>query len=339
MNLISNQYKSYLITGGTGSFGSKMIQKLLKSKSPKRVICFSRDELKQFDLSSVIKDKRLRLFIGDIRDKTRLLEAFRDVDVVIHAAAMKQVPASEYNPTECIKTNIIGAENIIEAAIERKVKKVIALSTDKAVSPINLYGATKLAADKLFIAANGYTGSSKISFSTVRYGNVLNSRGSVIPFFLKLKNNKSKTLPITHKEMTRFVLSLEDGVNFVLKSLKLMRGGEIFIPKLPSMKIFDLAEAINPQAKKEIIGIRPGEKIHEVLCPKDESSNVIEFKNYYIIKPSISFAKKVNFLKSSENEIGKEVDENFEYNSLNNTNYLSIPKLIKIVQNICNNPN
>lgn len=332
-------YKTFLITGGTGSFGSTMINELLLSKKVKKIICFSRDELKQFELSNKIQDNRLRFFIGDVRDKNRLLSAFKDIDVVIHAAAMKQVPASEYNPTECIKTNITGAENIIDAALERNVKRVIALSTDKAVSPINLYGATKLAADKLFIAANNYSGNKNIRFATVRYGNVINSRGSVIPYFLDLQRKGINTTPITHKDMTRFVLSLKEGVKFVLFSLSKMRGGEIFIPKLPSIKILDLAKAINPNAKIKIIGVRPGEKLHEVLCPADECYNTIEFKNYYLIKPSILFSKNLNYNISLDSEIGKPVKDGFEYNSFNNKNYLSINSINKIVKNIRNYTN
>ena len=334
-----NNYKNYLITGGTGSFGKSMISKLLEDKKVRKVVCFSRDELKQYELSLKYPDKRLRFFIGDVRDKDRLCLAFKGIDVVIHAAAMKQVPASEYNPTECINTNIKGAENIISAALENSIKKVIALSTDKAVNPINLYGATKLAADKLFIAANSYTGKSNICFSSVRYGNVINSRGSVIPYFLDLNKKNVSYLPITNKEMTRFFLTLQEGVNFVLSCLDLMRGGEIFIPKLPSIRITDIAEVIDPKAKHKIIGIRPGEKIHEVLCPVDECYNVIEFKKYFVIKPSLSFGSKINYLKSLKKETGKKVKVGFEYNSFNNNNYLPKKKIRNLIESIRSNTN
>lgn len=328
--------KEILITGGTGSFGKTLIHKLLKDSNVKRLVCYSRDELKQFELSETIKDKRLRFFIGDVRDSERLSEASTGVDYIIHAAAMKQVPASEYNPTECIKTNIHGAENVIKAAIKSNVKKIIALSTDKAANPVNLYGATKLVSDKLFIAANNTIGNRGILFSIVRYGNVINSRGSVIPFFLNLIKDKKKFLPITHKDMTRFVISLDDGVDFVLNSLNLMKGGEIFIPKIPALKITDLAKAIAPKIKTKIIGIRPGEKIHETLCPKDEYKNIIEFKKYYLICPSIQFTNKRNFLVSKSGENGSYVKAGFEFTSNSNVKYLNNNAIKKIIKNIGN---
>jgi len=337
MNYSFCDNKNILITGGTGTFGKTIIKFLLNNTKLRRLVCYSRDELKQYELNESISDKRLRFFIGDVRDHQRLLQATMGIDYIIHAAAMKQVPASEYNPTECIKTNIHGAENIIKASINSKVKKVIALSTDKAANPINLYGATKLVSDKLFIAANNITGKNDIIFSTVRYGNVINSRGSVIPFFLKLIKENNKFLPITHEEMTRFVITLNSGVEFVLKSLKLMKGGEIFIPKIQALKIIDLAKAIAPNLKRKIVGIRPGEKLHETLCPNDESKNIIEFKNYYLISPSIQFVKKRNYFISLDKEKGKKVKSNFEYTSNINVRHLKENEIKKLIKNISNN--
>lgn len=313
--------KSILITGGTGSFGKKFAEIFLKKYNPKRLVIFSRDELKQHEISSLnfIKKniKKVRFFIGDVRDYDRLKVAFRDIDYVIHAAALKQVPAAEYNPTECIRTNIYGAENVIRAALDNKIKKVIALSTDKAVNPINLYGATKLASDKLFIAANNISGNQNTIFSIVRYGNVVGSRGSVVPVFKSLIEKKSKYLTITHPNMTRFWITLEQGVEFVLNSFKMMKGGEIFVPKIPSVKIIDLAKSMAPQKKIKIIGIRQGEKIHELLISKEESRNIIERKNYYIILNSK--------LKDLKNKTKKKLKD-FEYISSENV-FLSLRQL------------
>ena len=324
---------SYLITGGTGSFGQSIVKKLLQNNTTKKIVVFSRDEAKQFDMKNSFKEnKKLRFFIGDVRDLRRCKIAFNSIDIVIHAAALKQVPAAEYNPTEVIKTNITGAENVIDAAISCNVKKVIALSTDKASSPVNLYGATKLVSDKLFCSANNITGKQNIKFSVVRYGNVIGSRGSVIPFFKKLIEEKKNTLPITHKDMTRFLISLNDGVQFVIKCLDRMHGGEIFIPKIPSAKITDLAKSMNANIKFKFTGIRPGEKIHEELCSKNDSLNTIEFKDFYIITPSLIFKNKINYKKTKLNEFGKLVKNNFEYNSLNNLKKLSILQLKKITK-------
>ena len=278
--------QTVLITGGTGSFGKEFTKKLIKNYDPKKIIIFSRDELKQFEMKNdkFFQKKNIRFFLGDVRDKQRLKTAFEGVDLVVHAAALKQVPAAEYNPTEYIKTNINGAENIIQAAISCNVKKIIALSTDKAVNPINLYGATKLVSDKLFIAANNIIGKKNIKFSIVRYGNVSGSRGSVLPFFLELKK-KNKPFLITHKDATRFWITLDEGVNFVINSLKIMQGGEIFIPKLPAIKIIDLAKAIDEKRQIKMIGLRESEKIHESLISPDEDKNVLDFKNYFVIKP------------------------------------------------------
>lgn len=310
--------KVVLITGGTGSFGKKCVEVILKNHSPKKIIVFSRDELKQFDMAQQFSPETypIRFFLGDVRDKDRLKWAFQGVDYVIHAAAMKQVPASEYNPTESIKTNIIGSENVVSVAAECGVKKVIALSTDKAVNPINLYGATKLCAEKLFIAANGFVGLKKCMFSVVRYGNVIGSRGSVIPFFLGKK--KEGVLPITHPEMTRFWISLSHGVDFVLKSLGMMKGGETFIPKIPSMKVMDLANFIGPECRIKIIGIRPGEKIHESLISSDEARNTLENEKFYLIKPENSFFE----CRIDEQQFNP-VSDGFEYNSQTNTQWVT----------------
>lgn len=319
--------KSILITGGTGSFGKKFINILLDRYQPKKVIVFSRDELKQFEMQQIFNKKCMRYFIGDVREETRLKQAMDGVDYVVHAAALKQVPAAEYNPMECIKTNINGAQNVINAAIECGVKKVIALSTDKAANPINLYGATKLASDKLFVAANNLVGERKTRFSVVRYGNVVGSRGSVVPFFKKLITDGATTLPVTHTDMTRFWLKLEDGVDFVLKNFERMQGGEIFVPKIPSMRIMDLVQAIAPEIKTEIIGIRPGEKLHEIMCPLDSYYLTLEFKDHYVIKPTINFAQTIDYTKNAIGETGTLVPENFEYNSGTNPHFLTVEEL------------
>jgi len=323
--------KNILITGGTGSFGKKYTETLLKEFSPKKIIIFSRDELKQFEMAQTFSDDCMRYLIGDVRDRDRLEEVMSGVDFVIHAAALKHVPIAEYNPTECIRTNINGAENVIHAALKNNVSKIIALSTDKAANPINLYGATKLASDKLFVAANNMVGSRKTSFSVVRYGNVLSSRGSVIPFFQNLINSGTKELPITHKDMTRFLITLQDGVNFVLKNFERMQGGEIFIPKIPSMKMTDLALALAPNLPHKMIGIRPGEKLHEVMCPSDDSHLTLEFDNHYVIQPSIPLATSIDFSKNLIGELGKKVKIGFEYSSINNDKWLSREEFLTLI--------
>jgi UDP-N-acetylglucosamine 4,6-dehydratase/5-epimerase len=317
-----------LITGGTGSFGKKYTETLLSRYKPKKIIIFSRDELKQFEMQQKYNDTCMRYFIGDVRDGERLEQAMMGVDYVIHAAALKQVPAAEYNPMECIKTNIYGAENLIKAAIKSNVKKVIALSTDKAANPINLYGATKLASDKLFVAANNMRGDKECYFSVVRYGNVVGSRGSVVPFFKQMLKDGAGFLPITHVEMTRFWITLQDGVDFVLKNFERMHGGEIFVPKIPSAKIVDLARSIAPEYEQKVVGIRPGEKIHEIMCPADDSHLTIEFDKHFVISPSIIFSgTSVDFKLSKIGEVGKSVEQGFEYNSGDNPHFLSIEDL------------
>jgi UDP-N-acetylglucosamine 4,6-dehydratase len=320
--------KVILITGGTGSFGKKCTEMILKQAKPKKLIIFSRDELKQFEMAQIYSVQEypcMRYFIGDVRDKERLNRAFQGVDIVIHAAALKQVPAAEYNPFEAVKTNIIGAQNVINVAIDSHVKKVIALSTDKAANPINLYGATKLCSDKLFIAGNAYVGRDESIFSVVRYGNVVGSRGSVIPFFFEKR--KTGVLPITDPRMTRFWITLEQGVTFVLESLERMVGGELFVPKLPSMNMMDLARAIAPECKTEIIGIRPGEKLHEIMIPRDEARRTIEYERYYIIQPDFRYWGR----RFDENG-SKSVAEDFEYHSGTNPWQLSIDEMRKVIQ-------
>ena len=317
--------KSILITGGTGSFGKQYTRTILDRYTPRRVIIFSRDELKQFEMQQTFNEPCMRYFIGDVRDVERLRQAMSEVDFVIHAAALKQVPAAEYNPTECIRTNIYGAENVIKAAIDNNVQKVIALSTDKAANPINLYGATKLASDKLFIAANNMVGSNPTRFAVVRYGNVVGSRGSVVPFFQKLIQENSDFLPVTHQDMTRFWITLQQGVDFVLKNFKRMHGGEIFVPKIPSVRIMDLARSMAPDLPIKIIGIRPGEKLHEIMCPADDSHLTLEFDDHYIIRPSIRFYfdKQFDYSVNRLNETGIPVEQGFEYNSGTNPFFLS----------------
>jgi UDP-N-acetylglucosamine 4,6-dehydratase len=321
--------KKILVTGGTGSFGQEFVKTLCKNFNFKKLAIFSRDELKQFEMEEKLKDNRLRFLLGDLRDYDRVKFALSDIDFVVHAAALKQVPKAEYNPSEYIKTNIIGSENIIRASIETNVNKVLSLSTDKAASPINLYGATKLVADKLFTAANNMVGSKNIIFSTVRYGNVLNSRGSVIPFF-KQQISQNKPLSITHNDATRFFLSLSQGVNFVINSFKFMKGGEIFVPKIPSFNIKELAECMSNKSKKKIIGLRPGEKIHEVLISKDET-NVYEYKNFYVIAPSIIMDKSKNY-KSYFMEKGRQLKIDFEYSSNLNSKFLNKTNLKKYIK-------
>ena len=324
--------KSILITGGTGSFGKKYTEILLKKYNPKKIIIYSRDELKQFEMAGEFNHSCMRYFIGDVRDKERLIKAMDGVDYVIHAAALKHVPIAEYNPMECIKTNINGAGNVIDAALVNGVKKVIALSTDKAANPINLYGATKLASDKLFVAANNIKGGRDIKFSVVRYGNVIGSRGSVVPLFSKLIKEGAKELPITHPEMTRFMITLEQGVNFVLKNFERMQGGEIFVPKIPSMKITELAKAMAPNLPQKIVGIRPGEKLHEIMCPADDSHLTLEFEDHYVIQPTIQFADRVDFSINCLGEKGKPVKQGFEYNSGNNSKWLTRKEFLELAK-------
>lgn len=318
--------KSILITGGTGSFGKKFVEVILrKFPQVRRLVVFSRDELKQYEMMQVFHHRKypaMRYFIGDVRDGERVRRAFEGVDIVIHAAALKQVPAAEYNPMECIKTNVLGAENVINAALDCGIEHVVALSTDKAAAPINLYGATKLCSDKLFVAANNIKGHRQLKFNVVRYGNVIGSRGSVVPFFLKKK--ASGVLPITHEEMTRFNISLEEGVELVLKAIEFGQGGEIFVPKIPSFRIMDLAEAIAPEAKKEIIGIRPGEKLHEEMITETDSIHTREFDDHYVIMPSTEFWDKEKFLRVRG---GKEVELGFRYSSGTNKDFLTVEQI------------
>lgn len=326
--------KVILITGGTGSFGRHCVSTLLADYQLRKIIIYSRDELKQYEMEQVYPQDCMRFFIGDVRDRDRLTLAMRNVDYVIHAAALKHVPIAEYNPMECIKTNIHGASNVIDAAMACGVEKVIALSTDKAANPINLYGATKLAADKLFVAANNVAGGFKTRFAVVRYGNVVGSRGSVVPFFQKLVREGAKEIPITDKRMTRFWITLDQGVDFVLKSFQRMQGGEIFVPKIPSMRITDLAEALAPGIPTKIIGIRPGEKLHEVMCPKDDYHLTLEFPDHYVITPTIPFtSNQVNFKSDRLGETGLSVPEEFEYSSDKNTEWLSPQHLLEMLRN------
>lgn len=317
-----------LITGGTGSFGQKFVETLLKKYNPNKIIIFSRDELKQFDMQQKFNKKCMRYFIGDVRDGNRVIEATEGIDIIIHAAAMKQVPASEYNPSECIKTNIYGAENVINAALKNNVSKVIALSTDKAAGPINLYGATKLASDKLFTAANNFRGAKKTMFSVVRYGNVVGSRGSVVPYFQKLIREDSKYIPITDEAMTRFWITLEQGVNFVIKNFSRMQGGEIFIPKIPSILITDLARSMTKKIPIKVIGIRPGEKLHETMFTENDSHLTIEFKDHYVITPSMpNISSNINYKINKLKESGKLLPFGKDYNSKDNDHYLNIREI------------
>lgn len=326
--------KNILITGGTGSFGKQYTKTLLERYKPQKIVIFSRDELKQYEMAQVYNQPCMRYFLGDVRDESRLKEATNGIDYIIHSAALKQVPAAEYNPTECIKTNIYGAQNVIAAALANGVEKVIALSTDKAANPINLYGATKLASDKLFVAANNMAGSRKTRFSVVRYGNVIGSRGSVVPFFKKLIKEGAREIPITDIEMTRFMITLQQGVDFVLKNFERMKGGETFIPKIPSMKIVDVANALAPNLPHKIIGIRPGEKIHETMCPSDDSHITYEFEDYFVIAPTIQFSFITDFSVNALGESGKLVQRGFEYNSGSNTEWLSKEEFLELSKEI-----
>lgn len=313
---------SVLITGGTGSFGKRLVSKFLDEVKLSRCIIFSRDELKQFEMEQRLRNHPnascLRYFIGDVRDSNRLLMALRGVDYVIHAAALKQVTTAEYNPFECVKTNILGAENIAEASIRCGVKKIVALSTDKAASPINLYGASKLAADKIFVAANSLAGANDFSCSVVRYGNVLGSRGSVLPFFQKLIAEKADYLPITDNRMTRFWITLDQGVNFVLSSLHMMQGGEIFVPKIPSMNMVDMAKSLAPDLPRKEIGIRPGEKLHELMITKDDGRQTIELDDRYVITPQFTYWDDKYYKAMGATQFNEE----FEYSSDKNTEWL-----------------
>ena len=322
--------KSVLVTGGTGSFGKRFIETILEHHRPRRVVVFSRDELKQFEMSqrlSMARYPQIRYFIGDVRDKARLYRAMEDVDVVVHAAALKQVPAAEYNPFEAVKTNIIGGQNVIETAMDCGAQKVVALSTDKAAAPINLYGATKLCSDKLFVSANNFRGRHKILFSVVRYGNVMGSRGSVIPFFLRKRQDG--VLPITDSRMTRFNITLEEGVNMVLRALTSMWGGEIFVPKIPSYRIVDLAEAIAPECTREVIGIRPGEKLHEEMITATDALNTLEFEDYFVILPSTRLWDADEYMKKF---LGKHCREGFAYSSGTNERFLTVDELRELIR-------
>tara|TARA_B100000768_G_C11274931_1_gene375443 strand:+ start:1772 stop:2773 length:1002 start_codon:yes stop_codon:yes gene_type:complete len=322
--------KSILITGGTGSFGRQYTETILSNFKPSKIIIYSRDELKQFEMAKEYDDSCMRYFIGDVRDEKRLNQAMNGVDFVIHAAALKHVPIAEYNPMECIKTNIMGAQNVIDAAISNGVEKVIALSTDKAANPINLYGATKLASDKLFVAANNIAGGHQTRFSVVRYGNVVGSRGSVIHTFNQIIKSGSSSIPITDKNMTRFWITLQQGVDFVLKNFTRMYGGEIFIPKIPSITIEDLAKSMAPGLDLDYIGIRPGEKIHEIMCPSDDSHLTLEFHDHFVIQPTIQTSDNFNFVKNNINEEGKLVDPGFCYDSGANEHFLSVDEITEL---------
>lgn len=328
MKKIDLNGRAILITGGTGSFGKAFVKRIISEWTPSRLVIYSRDELKQFEMSQVFSEEKypfLRYFIGDVRDEARLRRALEGIDTVIHAAALKQVPAAEYNPFECIKTNIIGAQNIIETCLEANVRDVVALSTDKAAAPINLYGATKLCSDKLFVAANNIKGSRDIRFSVVRYGNVMGSRGSVIPFFLARKD--LGTLPITDERMTRFNISLSEGVDMVLWALASAQGGEVFVPKIPSYRITDVARAISPNAKQEIVGIRPGEKIHEEMITESDSPNTVDLGKYYAILPN-------NFspAKYCDTFGGTPVESGFYYNSGTNPDFLTVNEISDLIE-------
>lgn len=320
--------KNILITGGTGSFGRKFVEIVLRRYKPRRLVIYSRDESKQYDMSQVFNDSCTRYFIGDVRDFDRLDEALKDIDICVHAAALKHVPIAEYNPLECIKTNIDGATNIVKACIKNRVRRVIALSTDKAAAPINLYGATKLVSDKLFISANNITGASDVKFSVVRYGNVIGSRGSVIPFFLRLIREGSPTLPLTDSDMTRFFITLDDGVNFVINSLSRMHGGEIFVPKIKSLRIRELINIIAPNVKVEIIGKRPGEKLHETMITHEDEC--YEFDDFFIITPTIVFQSPVDYSVTNLNEKGLKIS-NFCYSSDTNSQWLTREEILDFI--------
>ena len=319
--------KSILITGGTGSFGHQFIETLLERYTPSRIVVFSRDELKQFEMQQRFPQPVMRFFLGDVRDAARLRQAMRGIDYVVHAAALKQVPAAEYNPMECIKTNIHGAENVIAAALDNEVKRVIALSTDKAANPANLYGATKLCSDKLFVAANNIAGGHATRFAVVRYGNVVGSRGSVVPVFKQMLAQGARELPVTDRRMTRFWITLEQGIEFVIRSFGRMYGGEIFVPKIPSMRILDLVESLAPGVPIKDIGIRPGEKLHEIMCPADDSHLTLEFADHFVIRPAIRFINQVDYAANALGENGVVVTEGFDYSSGTNPHFLTVEEL------------
>ncbi len=313
--------KAILVTGGTGSFGRKLVETLLTQYKPRRLVVFSRDELKQYEMQQDFGPERysaMRYFIGDVRDRDRLTMAMSDIDIVIHAAALKQVPVAEYNPMECLRTNVWGAENVMRAALDNGVEKVIALSTDKAANPINLYGASKLASDKIFVAANNISGKAGTRFAVVRYGNVVGSRGSVVPFFQKLVAQGAKEIPITDERMTRFWITLQQGVDFVLSSLEMMHGGEIFVPRIPSMKVVDVARALAPKLPHKIVGIRPGEKLHEIMVTADDGRATIELKDRYIIEPAFAFWNRESYKNGGATPVGEE----FFYSSDTNKEWL-----------------
>ncbi|HJW40254.1 MAG TPA: UDP-N-acetylglucosamine 4,6-dehydratase (inverting) [Rhizomicrobium sp.] len=319
--------QNVLITGGTGSFGTRFIETCLERYNPAKLIIYSRDEYKQFVMGQRLTDDRLRYFIGDVRDQDRLKMAMRGVDVVIHAAALKQVPTAEYNPMECVKTNVLGAENVVAATIHCGVKRVVALSTDKACNPINLYGATKLASDKIFVASNSLAGKDGTRFCVVRYGNVVGSRGSVVPFFQGLIDKGADHLPITDDRMTRFWITLDQGVYFVLSSLEMMEGGELFVPKIPSMRVVDLAKVMAPNLPHKIVGIRPGEKLHEVMISEDDSRESLELKDRYLVKPAFPW-----WTTKAYDAKGTRVPENFRYSSDNNTDWVDGDRLAEMMK-------
>ena len=324
---------SILVTGGTGSFGNAFVDRVLNTQKPERITVLSRDELKQFQMRQrfPISDyPNLRMFIGDVRDRDRVFTVMEDVDIVIHAAALKQIPAAELNPLEAIKTNILGAANIVDAALERKVQKVIGLSTDKAANPINLYGATKLTSDKLFVAANNVAGEDRTRFSVVRYGNVVGSRGSVVPYFKRIIERGGDRLPITDPQMTRFWITLQQGVDFVLENFARRHGGEVFVPRIPSVRLVDLAEALGPGLPHEIIGIRPGEKIHEIMCPRDSAHLTLEFSDHFVLKPAIQFSNLADYSVNRLGEEGGMVEEGFEYNSGTNPHFLTVEEIASL---------
>lgn len=326
--------KSILVTGGSGSFGKRFIATLLENYSPARVVVFSRDELKQFEMQNSEPFKShlstMRFFLGDVRDEQRLTKAMEDVDIVIHAAALKQVPMAEYNPFEAVKTNILGAENVVNAAISAGVWRVIALSTDKAAAPINLYGATKLASDKIFVAANNHSGKRDIKFSVVRYGNVLGSRGSIVPFFKE--RQAEGVIPITDDRMTRFTITLQEGVDFVLDCLARMWGGELFIPKIPSYRVVDVATAIAPDAEQRVVGIRPGEKLHEEMITETDSMSTVEFDKYYVILPSFKIWDIGQFMETSSEAPGHMCEYGFQYNSGTNEDFLGVEEIRGLIE-------
>lgn len=326
--------KSILITGGTGSFGRAFTRLILENYNPQKIVIFSRDEQKHFDMNNDFQDGRLRYFVGDVRDYERLKMAMRGIDYVVHAAAMKHVHIAEYNPMECIKTNVDGANNVIAACLENNVEKVIALSTDKAAAPANLYGATKLVSDKLFVAANNIVGSGRTRFAVVRYGNVMGSKGSILPFFRKLLDNGTDYLPITHEDMTRFIITLPEGCKFVIDNFERMHGGEIFIPKIPSINIVDFAKAIAPELPIKIIGIRPGEKLHEAMITANDSHLTYEFESYYSIIPTINFSFKVDYTINNYGQSGKSVPLNFEYASNTNDDFMNVEQIAEMIKEI-----